>query len=92
MDYTVNNLGKDYYGVFTVGDDLVGTLDDAWATAQKGGSNVVKTTSNGNDAYIVNMNRKVGYEGGIQGSRDDLYKKIVVKEGTGDVITAFPVK
>lgn len=38
IDHTVNNLSKAKHGVFTVGDDLVGTIDDAWVLAKKGGN------------------------------------------------------
>jgi hypothetical protein len=95
LAHTSDNLKKPFHGVFTVGDDLVSTLDNAWEMAQKGGNNVIKSVGdNGNISYIVDMGKQVGFEGGKKGSGDALNRiQIVIKGGTdSEVITAFPVR
>ncbi|HYF68570.1 MAG TPA: RHS repeat-associated core domain-containing protein, partial [Ohtaekwangia sp.] len=89
MAHTSDNLTKDFHGVFDLGEDLVKTLDDAWDMVKKGGANVKDI---GDGSFIIDMGRKVGYEGGKKGSGDVLKKiKIVVEKGTENVITAYPV-
>ncbi|MBX2828551.1 MAG: hypothetical protein KTR22_10315 [Flavobacteriaceae bacterium] len=93
LDHTRNNLKKKKHGVFTLGDNLISTIDEAWEMAKKGGDNVTKSLSYGNDVYIVEMGKKVGYEGGKKGSGDSLSKiKFVMKQGTQEVISIFPIK
>ena len=46
-----------------------------------------------NESFLVDMGKKVGYEGGKLGTNADLSKiMIVVKKNTEEVITAFPSK
>gem|GEM_PF-7038418 len=95
--HAVNDLTKSKHGVFELadGEDLLSTIDKAWETAQKGGRNVEKTVqSNGNISYVIDMGKKVGYEGGSEGTGEALNKvQIIIKKGTDDeLITAFPVK
>jgi hypothetical protein len=95
LAHTADDMSKVKHGVFNSGgDELVGTLDEAWEIAQKGGDNVVKTVQdNGNVSYLIDMGKEIGYEGGKKGSGEALSKiNIVVEEGTSDVITAFPTK
>ena len=94
LEHTANDLTKNFHGVFTVGDDLVKTLDEAYDIAKKGGDNVIKTVQdNGNVSFVVDLGRKVGFEGGKKGSGKALNKiNIVVVEGTDNVITAFPTQ
>jgi hypothetical protein len=95
MEHTTNDLAKPIHGVFNVGEgNLVGTLDEAWEIAQKGGDNVTKTVQeNGNVSYVIDMGREIGFEGGSKGSGDALSKiNIVVEQGSSDVVTAFPTK
>lgn len=45
------------------------------------------------ESFIIDMGKKVGYEGGKKGTGDALNKiNLVLKEGSGEVITAFPTK
>lgn len=97
LAHTSNDLKKLYHSVFDGGKDgVIGTIDEAWDMAQKGENLVSKTinSSNGNVEYIVEMGRRVGYEGGKKGSGESLTKvKIVIEKGSkSDVVTAFPFK
>ena len=93
LAHATDDLLKPKHGVFDVGDDVIGTIDDAWKAAQKGGDNVVKTVEGGRTTYVVDLGKKVGYEGGSKGSGEALNKvKIVVESETSNVVTAFPVK
>jgi hypothetical protein len=45
------------------------------------------------EAYIIDMGKKVGYEGGSKGTGESLNKiMMVLKSGTSEVITAFSIK
>ena len=93
LEHTKNDLTKNFHGVFTVGDDLVKTLDEAYELAKKGGDNVIKSTENGRTSFIVDLGRNIGFEGGKKGSEKALNKiNIIVEEGTDNVITAFPTQ
>lgn len=89
LAHTANDLSRDYHGVFELGDDLVETLDSAWDMVKQGRENVKNI---GDGTYIIDMGKKVGYEGGKKGSGDALTKiKIVVEENTENIITAYPI-
>lgn len=93
LAHTADDVKKNYHGVFDVGDELVSTLDEAWEMAKLGGDNIVKTIQNGNESYIIDLGRRVGFEGGKKGSGETLNRiNLVVKEGTSEVVTAFPIK
>ncbi len=96
MKHTVNDLTKVKHGVFDVPNEgLVKTLDEAWEMIQKKGDNVVQEIQkDGRIKYVVDMGKRVGFEGGAKGSNEALNKiQIVVeKESKGEVVTAFPVK
>ncbi len=95
LAHTADDLSKAKHGVFSIGqDNLVSTLDEAWEMARKGGDKVVRTLQdNGNVSYIIDMGRKIGFEGGKKGSHEALNRiNIVLEEGTSNVITAYPIK
>ena len=97
LEHAADNLAKNYHGVFTDGDKIIETLDEAWEIANDASkSNLVakQIGGNGNTTYIVDMQRVVGWEGGSKGTGQDLTKiMIVIKQGTeNEVVTAFPIK
>lgn len=70
-------------------------MDEAWGIAKKGGDNVVKAVQkDGRTSYIIDMGRRIGYEGGGNGSNTALSKiQIIIEKGTeSDVVTGYPVK
>ncbi len=63
------------------------TIDGITRSIRKEKSGIIS------ENYVVDMGKKVGYEGGSAGSREALNKiKISVEKGTSDVLTAFPTK
>ncbi len=45
------------------------------------------------ESFVIDMGKKVGYEGGKKGTGEALTKvNLVLKQGSGEVITAFPTK
>ena len=81
------------HGVFDGGAELTfAWIDEAWKKVQ---ANKIKPeTENGRDVYTVPMGRRVGYLGGQTGKGrnhpplDTIF--LVVRQGTSEVITAFP--
>ena len=81
------------HGVFDGGEDLAfAWIDEAWQKAKK--EKIRPDRETGRDAYTISMGRRVGYLGGKTGAerRNPPLTKIfiVVREGTDEVITAFP--
>lgn len=80
LDHLVPNSGKAIHSVFNVDrTQLIGLLDGAWKT--RIGPGILQP--NGNRVWVVDMGRVVGTNG-------ETYIQIVVKDGTANVITAFP--
>jgi hypothetical protein len=96
------------HGVFDAGHSgALGTVDEAWAIAQRGGPNVtVQYQPNGRTVYTVDMGRRVGYVGGQGGAASGKpatnHVRIVVQGGPlppgvagptapPQVISAFPL-
>jgi filamentous hemagglutinin len=80
LDHTVSNPLKPIHSVFSVDrSQVIGLIDEAWAT--RVGPGTLQT--NGNRTWIVDMGRQVGTSGQTK-------IQIVVKDGTTQIITAFP--
>ena len=101
--HTVNDLTKDFHGVFDKsGFDLVEMLDIAYQTAKSQKWDLSKTTEtignitrtlqkNGNVAYVIETGARVGFEGGKEGSGKAITKLVIATEGSTDkVVTAYP--
>ncbi len=91
--HTVNNLTRDFHGIWNKNmsnGDIVETVDNAWNYVKK--NNIQGTLqSNGNRVYDVPMAGQVGTQGGKLGNGGALNNvRIIVKDGTSEVITAFP--
>jgi hypothetical protein len=81
LDHLSPNPTKPLHTLFNVDrTQLIGLIDEAWAARQ--GPGVLQ--SNGNRVFDVAMGRVVG-QGGEQSIR------IVVRNGTTKVVTAYPV-
>jgi hypothetical protein len=81
------------HGVFEGGEELAfAWIDEAWRKIKTDG--IRPESENGRDTYTVPMGRKVGFLGGKTGAErkhPPLTKMfLVVREGTSEVITAFP--
>ncbi len=93
LAHKVNDLSKDLHGVWNKNmsdGDIAQTIDNAWEYIKK---NNIKGTiqSNGNRVFTVKMAGQVGTQGGRLGNGGALNNvRIVVKDGTSEVISAFP--
>lgn len=89
--HNVPNINKHSHGVFI--DDAVTTTNEAWSIVQRTG--VQPVLSEGVNVYTVPMGRNVGFAGG--GNANQLAGvphtsvQIIVKQGTTQIITAYPV-
>ncbi|XZE42763.1 RHS repeat-associated core domain-containing protein [Pirellulaceae bacterium SH467] len=81
----VNNLKKDFHGVFD--QDAVLTTQEAWYRAQRLG---IKVDTDG--TLVVPMGRRVGYEGGKLGSGVELNSVTIHTTDSCKIITAYPTK
>jgi hypothetical protein len=79
MEHLAPNLVKLKHSVFDVQGHLIRTLDEAWAAR---GAGVVQ---GGYRVFDVNMGRVIGTAG-------ETNLRIVVRNGTSDVITAYPFR
>jgi RHS repeat-associated protein len=81
LAHTVPDPSKAAHSVFSVArNELIALIDEAWLARVGLGT----LQSNGNRFWVVNMGRQVGTAG-------ETSIKIVVKDGTTDVITAYPI-
>ncbi|SED96141.1 hypothetical protein SAMN04487765_0932 [Tenacibaculum sp. MAR_2010_89] len=87
-----DNTKKAIHGVFTIStDDLIGTIDDAWDIVKSSG--MKGKLKDGYRAFDVNLGKTIGKQGGRIGNGENLSTlRIVVIDGTSDVITAYPTK
>jgi hypothetical protein len=81
------------HGVFDGGEELAfAWIDEAWEKAKK--EKIRPNTQDGRDAYTISLGRRVGFLGGKTGAErkhPPLTKVfLVVRQGTSEVITAFP--
>jgi len=76
-------------------DTVLKLIDDAWELAEEKSSKAKYEKSRGNDAWTVNMGRKVGFDGGKKGQRNGGKSlnsiKLILANGN-QVITAYPVR
>ncbi|HVK54180.1 MAG TPA: hypothetical protein VM532_04030 [Burkholderiales bacterium] len=80
LDHTVPNPSKPVHSVFNVDrSQVIGLVDEAWAARVGSGT----LQANGNRVWVVGMGRQVGTGG-------QTAIQIVVRDGTKQVITAFP--
>ena len=98
MRHSRNMADRHAHGVF-IGDGdrdtVLKLIDDAWELAEAKSPKAKYEKSKGNDAWTVNMGRKVGYDGGQKGQRNggkslNSIKLILAKRN--QVITAYPVR
>lgn len=80
MDHTVANASKPVHSVFSAPrNQVIGLVDEAWAARSGAGT----LQANGNRVWTVDMGRQVGTGGQTS-------VQIVVRDGTTEIITAFP--
>lgn len=84
------------HSVFLKGDQdsVLKLIDQAYELAKSKSPRAKYESSKGNDKYDVDMQRKVGYDGGKKGQRNNhrsLNKVRMILDGNR-VITAFPVR
>ncbi len=98
MEHAKDNPQKEIHGVFDGDGDrdiILAVIDEAFAKAKKGGSDVRSEKQNGNRVYTVNLRRRIGQMGGAQGERqgnpDCRYLRLVLRN-ENEVITAYPTK
>ena len=76
-------------------DTVLKLIDDAWELAEAKSPKAEYEKSRGNDAWTVNMGRKVGFDGGQKGQRNGGKSlnsiKLILANGN-QVITAYPVR
>ena len=81
LDHLVTNPNKPNHSIFNVGrSELIGLIDEAWG--RKVGTGVQQ--ANGNRAWKIDMGRVVGTNG-------EQHIMLIIKNGTTNVISAFPV-
>ena len=73
-------------------NDILAVIDEAYSLVESNSSRVRSSNSRGNDEYTVQMQRKVGYEGGQKGKRKGYpaLKNIKLILDGNRVITAYP--
>jgi filamentous hemagglutinin family protein len=80
LDHAVPNPSKPVHSVFNVDRrEVIGLIDEAWSA--RTGPGILQ--SNGNRVWVVDMGRQVGTSGQTS-------IQIVVRDGTTQVVTAFP--
>jgi hypothetical protein len=80
LDHTAPNPNKPVHSVFNAqGDDALNLVDEAWANRSGAGT----LQANGNRTWTVDLGRPVGTTGQTS-------VQIVVRDGTNELITAFP--
>ena len=81
LEHTKPNPNKAIHSVFTARkNEVLGVIDEAWSL--KGGMAGV-LQANGNRVFDIPMGKVVGTNG-------ETFIRIVVKDGTSEIITAFP--
>jgi len=88
---TDNPLRTQPHGVFE--GDALAIVDEAWLSAQMGGSHVQIQVQGNRMVYHIDMGRRIGYEGGQPGAAAGypaLHRVRIVVQNNNEVITAFP--
>ena len=94
LRHTQDNVNKPIHGVFDDPNNVFGIIDEAWQ--KKIDDGLIpdpNLSSNAEDVFIVNLNRRIGWEGGSVGAGrliDAEHVVIVVKKGTKDVVSSYP--
>ena len=83
------------HGVFDVDRrEVITFLDKVWADINAQG--ITGDFSNGKRVYVIDMGERIGFEGGLGGAANGnvpLFKiKLIVVDGTTEVISAFPFR
>ena len=80
LEHTAPNPNKPVHSVFNAqGDDALRIVDDAWVNRTGPGT----LQSNGNRTWAVDLGRPIGTTGQTS-------VQIIVRDGTNEIITAFP--
>ena len=80
LDHTAPNPNKPVHSVFNVqGDDALKLVDEAWSNRTGAGT----LQANGNRTWTVDLGRAIGTNGQTS-------VQIVVRDGTSEIITAYP--
>ncbi|MCU0847441.1 MAG: hypothetical protein MUD12_06095 [Spirochaetes bacterium] len=95
MRHSVNIEKRKKHGVFSIGKpEIIDLMDRTWSEIKSGGIN--GSSRGGRTAYTYKTGKIIGYMGGRAGKgggRQTLKSvRIVVKDGTPEVVTFFPVK
>jgi len=98
MRHSRDMASRPAHGVFIGNGDrdtVLQLIDDAWKLAEAKSPKAKYEKSRGNDAWTVNMGRKVGFDGGKKGQRNGGKSlnsiKLILANGN-QVITAYPVR
>ncbi len=98
MRHSRDMASRPAHGVFIGNGDrdtVLKLIDDAWKLAEANSPKAKYEKSKGNDAWTVNMGRKVGFDGGKKGQRNGGKSlnsiKLILANGN-QVITAYPVR
>ena len=97
MRHATDQPNRPAHGVFMGNGDqdaVLKIIDDAYELVKSKSPQAQYESSKGNDKYDVDMQRKVGFEGGKKGQRSNnraLNKVRMILDGNR-VITAFPVR
>jgi hypothetical protein len=79
------------HGVFE--GDALAIVDEAWLSAQMGGSHVQIQVQGNRMVYHIDMGRRIGHEGGQPGAAAGypaLHRVRIVVQNNNEIITAFP--
>jgi hypothetical protein len=98
MRHSQDMADRPAHGVFIGNGDrdtVLKLIDDAWELAEAKSAKAKYEKSRGNDAWTVNMGRKVGFDGGRKGKKNGGKSlnsiKLILANGN-QVITAYPVR
>ena len=88
-----NRAGR--HGVFqpSTQQQILNTIDEAFELVLEGSPQVqMQPHGNGRQAYTIDLQRNVGYEGGKQGNGESLNHIKLVLEESYQVVTAYPAR
>jgi hypothetical protein len=94
--HALDDLTRNRHEVFnTQHQDVLEIVDEAWLSAQRGGSHVQVTTQVNRMIYDVDMGRPIGYAGGQEGAtlgNPVLSRVRIIVQNGNEVVTAYPVQ
>jgi RHS repeat-associated protein len=97
LNHNTDIPNRAQHGVFCEPDEnqIFKNIDEAYTHVQSGNSFKLEQ-GNGYDVHYVNMNRPVGLIGGVPGAASGNptanYIQLILRRGTNQVITAYPVR